>query len=40
MAWEDFVMSYNNIEVCDRKQSLSDLTLEVHEESGLQSIER
>jgi calpain-15 len=34
MLWEDFVKHYNNIEVCDRKQSLRDLTLEVHEEDG------
>jgi len=34
MAWEDFIATYNNIEVCDRKQSLRDLTLEVHEEDG------
>jgi len=34
MQWEDFIKHYNNIEVCDRKQSLRDLTLEVHEEDG------
>jgi len=34
MLWEDFAASYNNIEVCDRKQSLRDLTLQVHEEDG------
>lgn len=34
MLWDDFIVHYNNVEVCDRKQSLKDLTLEVHEEDG------
>eukprot|EP00656_Telonema_subtile_P004624 TRINITY_DN12102_c0_g1_i8.p1 TRINITY_DN12102_c0_g1~~TRINITY_DN12102_c0_g1_i8.p1 ORF type:complete len:117 (+),score=32.34 TRINITY_DN12102_c0_g1_i8:138-488(+) len=34
MIWDDFLKCYDSVEVCDRKQTLQDLTLEVHEEAG------